>query len=93
LSKNYLFSGLDDYQMRGSSIHSSLWNNHTKNVPCELLANGTTMTRAELMRHALNAGTPRGARRLLIANEEAVLVGGLFHLPAAKDLLFVASRF
>ena len=25
-----------------------------KNVPCELLANGTTMTRAELMRHALS---------------------------------------
>jgi hypothetical protein len=24
-----------------------------KNVPCELLANGTTMTRAELMRHTL----------------------------------------
>jgi hypothetical protein len=23
-----------------------------KNVPCELLANGTTMTRAELMRNA-----------------------------------------
>jgi hypothetical protein len=47
-----IYFGLDDYQMRGRSIHSSLWNNHTKNVPCELLANGTIMTRAELMRHA-----------------------------------------
>ena len=33
-----------------------LWNNHTKNVSCELLANGTAMTRAELMRHALSQG-------------------------------------
>jgi hypothetical protein len=49
-----------------------LWNNHAKNVPCELLANGTTMTRAELMRHALSQALRRvhiGPKKLKLDEE------------------------
>ena len=40
---------LDDYQTQTAQRRSWF---HAKNARCQLLANGTTMTRAELMRHA-----------------------------------------
>jgi hypothetical protein len=47
-------NSFDDYQTQTAQRRSWLWNNHEKNVPWELLANGTTMTRAEMMRRALS---------------------------------------
>jgi hypothetical protein len=42
-------NSLDDYQRQTAQRRSWLCNNHAKNARCELLANGTTMTRTELL--------------------------------------------